>query len=290
MSHDDPLQGHGASHDWLSALGEWQRLGRPCVLVTIIEERGSTPRNAGSKMVVSVEQCADTIGGGHLEFKAMQIAREMLASQTRETRLERFSLGASLGQCCGGATLLLFEPMGRPQARIAVFGAGHVGRALVPLLAGLPCRVSWIDARADEFPTHLDPRIERIVNDDLVEEVERLPAGSYYIVMTHDHTLDLALSAAILARDDFAYFGLIGSKTKRMKFEHRLRERGVAADSLARMRCPLGLPQVKGKLPLEIAVSIAGEVIATYNATFAERQAQRDGISRLLPASRRAHS
>lgn len=86
------------------------------MLVTIIEERGSTPRNAGSKMVVSRERLYDTIGGGHLEYKAQQIAREMLEKRSRDTRLERFSLGASLGQCCGGATVLLFEPMGQPQA------------------------------------------------------------------------------------------------------------------------------------------------------------------------------
>jgi xanthine dehydrogenase accessory factor len=97
--------------------------------VTIIEERGSTPRNAGSKMVVSAKQTFDTIGGGHLEYKAMHIARQMLASGKQDTHLERFSLGASLGQCCGGATVLLFEPMGQVQAQIAVFGAGHVGRA-----------------------------------------------------------------------------------------------------------------------------------------------------------------
>lgn len=109
--------------NWISALAELQRSGEPCVLVTIIEERGSTPRNAGSKMVVSAERLYDTIGGGHLEYRAQAIAREMLAARTQDTRLERFSLGASLGQCCGGATVLLFEPMGQPQAHIAVFGA-----------------------------------------------------------------------------------------------------------------------------------------------------------------------
>ncbi|WP_277419054.1 XdhC family protein, partial [Pseudomonas viridiflava] len=130
-------------NNWISALAELQARGEPGILVTIIEELGSTPRNAGSKMVVSAERIHDTIGGGHLEYKAMEIAREMLASGTRQTRLERFNLGASLGQCCGGVNVLLFEPMGEPVAQIAVFGAGHVGRALVPLLASLPCRVRW---------------------------------------------------------------------------------------------------------------------------------------------------
>src|SRR5476649_1193970 len=88
-------------NNWISALAELQNQGEPCVLVTIIEERGSTPRNAGSKMVVSGERIFDTIGGGHLEYKAMQIARQMLATGSHDTRLERFNLGASLGQCCG---------------------------------------------------------------------------------------------------------------------------------------------------------------------------------------------
>jgi xanthine dehydrogenase accessory factor len=279
---------------WISALADLQQQGEACVLVTIIEERGSTPRNAGSKMVVTAERIFETIGGGHLEYKAMELAREMLASRSQDTRLERFSLGASLGQCCGGATVLLFEPMGQPQAQIAVFGAGHVGRALVPLLASLPCKVRWIDSRENEFPEHIPAGVVKIVNDEVVDEVDNMPPGSYYIVMTHNHQLDLELTAAILKRGDFAYYGLIGSKTKRVKFEHRLRERGFADTLMARMRCPMGLAEVKGKLPVEIAVSIAGEVIATYNALLGEKRAGQDvkkgesSIARLLPASRRS--
>ncbi|MFP7909646.1 xanthine dehydrogenase accessory protein XdhC [Pseudomonas aeruginosa] len=273
---------------WIDALAELQQQGEPCVLVTIVEERGSTPRNAGSKMVVSRTRLYDTIGGGHLEYRVQQIAREMLESRTRETRLERFSLGASLGQCCGGAAVVLLEPMGQPQARIAVFGAGHVGRALVPLLAGLPCQVRWIDSREDEFPGQIPRGVQKVVSEEVVDEVASMPPGSYFIVMTHNHPLDLELTAAILARDDFTYFGLIGSKTKRVKFEHRLRDRGFQPEALQRMRCPMGLPDVKGKLPVEIAVSIADEIIATYNADFGEKHQGGAGVTQLLPASRRS--
>jgi xanthine dehydrogenase accessory factor len=275
-------------HNWISALADLQTQGEACVLVTIIEERGSTPRNAGSKMVVSAARIFDTIGGGHLEYKAMEIAREMLASRSQNTRLERFSLGASLGQCCGGVNVLLFEPMGQPQAQIAVFGAGHVGRALVPLLASLPCRVRWIDSREQEFPALIPEGVRQIVAEDPLDEVNELPKGSYCIVMTHNHQLDLELTAAILRRGDFAYFGLIGSKTKRVKFEHRLRDRGFDAALLQRMRCPMGLSEVKGKLPIEIAVSIAAEVIATYNANFGQHSAAAEPVARLLPVSRRS--
>ena len=275
-------------NSWISALAELQARDEPCVLVTIIEELGSTPRNAGSKMVVSAERAYDTIGGGHLEFKAMDIARQMLASGQPDTRLERFNLGASLGQCCGGVNVVLFEPMGRPQAHIAVFGAGHVGRALVPLLASLPCRVRWIDARESEFPQALPDGVLKIVSEEPVDEVAQLPSGCYCIVMTHDHALDLELTMAILKRNDFGYFGLIGSRTKRMKFEHRLRARGIDPALIQRMRCPMGLTEVKGKLPIEIAVSIAAEVIATYNCNFGIQQPHAEPIAKLLPASRRS--
>ncbi|BBP84180.1 xanthine dehydrogenase accessory protein XdhC [Pseudomonas sp. Pc102] len=277
---------------WISALAELQQRGDACVLVTIIEERGSTPRNSGSKMVVSDDRIYETIGGGHLEFKAMEIAREMLRTRSQDTRLERFSLGASLGQCCGGATVLLFEPMGQPQAHIALFGAGHVGRALAPLLASLPCKVRWIDSRENEFPASIPAGVEKVVNDEVVDEVERMPSGSYFIVMTHNHQLDLELTAAILKRNDFAYYGLIGSKTKRVKFEHRLRDRGFAPETVQRMRCPMGIAEVKGKLPAEIAISIAGEIIATYNATFGQKEEgqdvkKRETVAKLVPSSRR---
>jgi xanthine dehydrogenase accessory factor len=276
-------------NNWISALADLQAQGEPCVLVTIIEELGSTPRNAGSKMVVSAGQLFDTIGGGHLEYEAMRIAREMLVSGQQGTHLQRFSLGASLGQCCGGATVLLFEPMAAVQAQIAVFGAGHVGRALVPLLASLPCRVRWIDSREQEFPEQIPAGVRKIVAEEPIDEVDALPAGSYCIVMTHNHQLDLELSAAILARNDFTWFGLIGSKTKRAKFEHRLRDRGLGPAVLQRMRCPMGLAEVKGKLPIEIAVSIAAEIIATYNANFGTTRVRSgEPVAQLLPLSRRA--
>ncbi|EIK95024.1 xanthine dehydrogenase accessory protein XdhC [Pseudomonas sp. M47T1] len=277
-------------NNWISALADLQQQGEPCVLVTIIEEKGSTPRNAGSKMVVSATQLYDTIGGGHLEYKAMHIARQMLASGSQATHLERFSLGASLGQCCGGVTVLLFEPMGRVQARIAVFGAGHVGRALVPLLAALPCRVTWIDSREQEFPAQLPEGVRKVVNEEPVDEVDNLPVGSYCIVMTHNHQLDLELTAAILKRNDFTWFGLIGSNTKRVKFEHRLRDRGFDPQVVQRMRCPMGLADVKGKLPIEIAVSVAAEIIATYNANFGQATATAEPIAQLLPHSRRSQA
>lgn len=254
---------------WLALLADFEARGEPCVLVTVANEQGSTPREAGTKMLVGREEQHLTIGGGHLEYRAVDIAREMLAAGTRQPRLERFSLAASLGQCCGGVTTLLFEPQLAQDVPVIVFGAGHVARALVPLLAGLPCAVRWVDSRPQEFPAVLPAGVEKIVTDEPVDEIARMPAGAYYIVMTHNHPLDLELTDAILARGDHGYFGLIGSRTKWAKFRHRLAARGHGADRLATVRCPLGLPEVQGKLPLEIAIAVAGEVIAHYG-----RQAQ----------------
>lgn len=254
---------------WLALLADFEARGEPCVLITVADEQGSTPREAGTKMLVGREEQHLTIGGGHLEYRAVDIAREMLAAGTRQPRLERFSLAASLGQCCGGVTTLLFEPQLAQDVPVIVFGAGHVARALVPLLAGLPCAVRWVDSRAQEFPAVLPAGVEKCLTDEPVDEIARMPAGAYYIVMTHNHPLDLELTDAILARGDHGYFGLIGSKTKWAKFRHRLAARGHGADRLATVRCPLGLPEVQGKLPLEIAIAVAGEVIAHYG-----RQAQ----------------
>ncbi|WP_428034312.1 xanthine dehydrogenase accessory protein XdhC [Amphritea sp.] len=258
---------------WIRALSRIEADATPAVIITVVEERGSTPRNAGAKMVVSQEQQFDTIGGGHLEYKAIKIARQLLAEQQTQPRLERFSLGASLGQCCGGATTLLFEPMHTASVRITLFGAGHVGRALIPILASLPCKIRWIDSREDEFPEYIPEGVEKVVNEFPVDEVDKQPAGSYFIVMTHNHQLDQELSEAILKRNDFSYFGLIGSLTKRNKFIHRLQAKGFSSEQIERMTCPMGIAAVKGKLPAEIAVSVAGEVISHYNADFnAERK------------------
>ena len=259
-----------STSNWIKALAELDQQGSPAVLVTIVEQRGSTPRNNGSKMVVTEDRCFDTIGGGHLEHKATKIARQMLADGQRQSQMESFSLGASLGQCCGGAHTLLFEPVGGAQLDIAVFGAGHIGRALIPILATLPCKVRWIDSREQEFPESIPDGIEKVVNEYPVDEIEDMPPGSYYIVMTHNHQLDLELTEKILKRGDFSHYGLIGSKTKRKKFEHRLKAKGFTPESIERMVCPMGIAEVKGKLPAEIAISIAGEIVSLYNQNFGE--------------------
>ena len=196
------------------------------VLVTVASTRGSVPREAGTKMIVTADAVHGTIGGGHLEHQAIGIARAQLGGDAQSTgAMRRFPLGASLGQCCGGIVELLFEPIvGKPELfaervrgsafTVVLFGAGHVGRALVRVLAELPCRVLWVDEREAEFPRDI-PANARVLCTDVPEEAidEALP-GAYFLVMTHSHALDERLAERILQRGDYAYYGLIGSQPK----------------------------------------------------------------------------
>ncbi|WP_029685484.1 xanthine dehydrogenase accessory protein XdhC [Tatumella saanichensis] len=251
------------NEEWIPLLNTLQQQRQPCVLITIMAERGSVPRGGGSKMVVTAQQSWLTIGGGNLEYRCMDIARQMLQQQDAEPRCEQFPLAARSGQCCGGAVTVLFEPLITPQPQIIVFGAGHVGRALTSILSTLPCHVIWADSRS-EYLTHPAPGVELCLEEELSDVVSRAAAGSYFVVMTHNHDLDLHLTEQILRREDFRYLGVIGSQTKSQRFRYRLRGKGISDQQLEKFRCPAGLNAVTGKLPAEIAVSISGEIIAEY--------------------------
>lgn len=253
-------------NEWIGALAEHAAAGRAVVLVTLLRAAGSTPREPGAKMVVWLDGQAGTIGGGHLELRAVTVARELLANprsgpERSAPVVQELALGASLGQCCGGSTTLLFEPVLPPAWTVAVFGAGHVGKALVALLADLPCQVRWIDGREAEFPAALPRSVERVLEDVPADAVADLPPATDVVVMTHDHRLDLPVVEAALRRGDLGYVGLIGSATKRAKFLARMAERGLGPEILARLTCPIGLPGIRGKLPAEIAISVAAQLL-----------------------------
>jgi xanthine dehydrogenase accessory factor len=222
-------------------------------------------------MVVSVGEVLGSIGGGHLELKAIADARALLAHGTGPVD-QRVALGPALGQCCGGALQLRYtrladaEPAAwappPPRFTLQLYGAGHVGRAIVRLLAVLPCSVQWIDEREAEFPAApLPPHIERICVDAVQAEVAVAPPGACYLVLTHSHDLDLAVTQAVLQRGDFGYLGVIGSQTKRRSFEHRLRQRGCGDELLARLTCPIGLPGITGKEPEVIALAVVAQLL-----------------------------
>jgi len=324
-------------HDWLNALTP----PRPAVLVTVAAIQGSSPRETGACMAVGAGFQHDTIGGGHLELRAAEIARDMLAQAPQlpaaQRRLLRFPLGPGLGQCCGGVVHLAFEridadhlaslrqrlrqrrdswrlvaldqptaptvcdadgvplwgpadglpefdprlpcrviadahghrwllhPLRAPRAHLYLFGAGHVGAAIVRALGELPCQVSWADERDDQFPPRLpaNVRIETAAPQALIDAAA---PGANFLVLTHSHALDQALAERILRRGDAGWFGLIGSKTKRMQFEHRLRERGIPAERLAGMVCPIGVPGIHGKEPAVIAAAVAAQLLQVWEA------------------------
>ncbi|NOI27335.1 xanthine dehydrogenase accessory protein XdhC [Vibrio coralliilyticus] len=258
--------------NWIHELAQLEKNSEPCVMVTVLEDRGSVPRDAGTKMLVTRDRLIATIGGGHLEHIATKIAREMLLAGECSLKVERFNLGARLGQCCGGMATLSFEPIGTAQKHLVVFGAGHVAKALLHIVSTLPFRVTWIDEREDVFPDELPRGVTKLVSDDPVAEVRDMSPNSYYLVMTHNHQLDFELAKAIIDRDDSVYFGMIGSLTKRKKFDMRLAQRGYSQQQINTMICPIGISMVNGKHPAEIAVSVAGELIAHYQGISLEEK------------------
>ena len=259
---------------WLQALQQISAASEPYVLITILGARGSTPRDSGTKMVVTQEHTYDTIGGGHLEYKAIQQAREFLLQSESVQHLEHYPLGAELGQCCGGSISVLFESFLPSQVNLMVFGAGHVGQALMAILADLPVRVRWVDSREAQFPEHLPANVEAVPSDYPVDEIDQMPPGAYYLIITHNHQLDFELCEALLKKNDFGYLGLIGSDTKWARFQKRFDHKGFSPEQVNNITCPVGLSQVPGKRPMEVAVSIAGEIIQHYQALTPETPTQ----------------
>jgi xanthine dehydrogenase accessory factor len=264
---------------WLEALRAAEAAGRAAVLVTVVRTDGSTPREAGAKMVVTSDGLHGSIGGGHLELEAIHEARHLLETPGAPPSpvLRELALGPSLGQCCGGRTALLFEPLLPVGWTVAVFGAGHVGRALVGILATLPCRVRWIDSREEQFPAELAPSVTRVVTDAPEDEVAALPADADVVVMTHSHAIDQQVVEAALKRTDLGFLGLIGSKTKRAQFLRRFAQRGRDEAELSRLTCPIGLPGIHGKAPGVVAVAVAAQLLARRPAEAAGTGPARSG-------------
>jgi xanthine dehydrogenase accessory factor len=265
----------------------WRTEGRAAVVVEVGATRGSVPREQGTRMLVAADEVLGTIGGGHLELQAIEQARGLLreAAAMRDSagaQTRHVALGPSLGQCCGGALDLHFTPLAAtdpadrtawpeepPRFFLQLYGAGHVGRAIVRLLDTLPCRVQWVDEREAEFPPpgHEGAHIERLCVEPVQAEVAAAPPGAFYLVLTHSHDLDLAIAHAILKRGDFGFFGLIGSRTKRARFEHRLAERGIAPGLIARMACPIGVRGIAGKEPEVLAVAVVAQLLQAAGST-----------------------
>ncbi|WP_020398384.1 xanthine dehydrogenase accessory protein XdhC [Kordiimonas gwangyangensis] len=242
------------------------------VRVTVSETKGSAPRDAGTSMWVTAEGQQGTIGGGKLEFQATEQARKLLASDTQTSVTQTYALGPLLDQCCGGTVVLTLEKM--PEAAylaqgeipnrhaLYMFGAGHVGRAVYRAVAPLPFDLHWFDERVDEFPPVECGHVNTHGLQDPVAAVNAAPAGALYLIFTHSHPLDYELVKAVLARGDARYCGLIGSKTKRARFENKLlRERVVTETGLEALTCPIGVTGIDGKEPEVIAAGVAAQLL-----------------------------
>ena len=264
---------------WTEALFKLEKSGASGVLVTILGSAGSAPRKPGSKMLVTPDNTYDTIGGGHLEFLLTEKARKLLLSQHTEPILENIPLGPKLGQCCGGSVSVLLEPLGSNRLHIVIFGAGHVGKALVHVLSPLDCRITWIDNRANLLEGETPDNVQILVSDEPETEVQQLPQHSYCLVVTHNHQLDYAITEAILKQNNSAWLGVIGSETKARRFRLRLERKGVfSAQQIDHMNCPVGLEQVGGRKPAEIAIAIGAEILAIHNGGRNANKRKREGI------------
>lgn len=269
--------------NWVRAIGELSEKNRGLVLITVLKIAGSAPRETGAKMVVTSDESYDTIGGGNLEYQAIAKARALLEEDERAVFSESFSLGKDLTQCCGGSVELLFECIPACKVQIALFGAGHVGTCLSKIFAGLPYRVAWLDSRESVIVAKRTQSQSPNLSIELFSQPEMavggFPKDTIFLIVTHSHELDMELVEAVITRSDARFCGLIGSKSKAGKFRSRLRKKGFSNAELERLICPVGLPEVGGKKPMEVAVSIAAQVIGIAHEIDSSRSKEADSAA-----------
>lgn len=251
------------AQDWLDVLGELRAREEACVVVVVTAVKGSAPREPGARMLVTRAGIVHgTIGGGELERLARLEAEARLADPAAASGSIEYPLAEAAGQCCGGHVTVFLELLRWRRRTLAIFGAGHVGQALAGLAPWLRARVRVFDSR-DEAELHPRPPRERPYELECVDapeaELDGLPADTLVVIMTHDHAQDLVLVERALRRGCFPWVGLIGSQRKRERFEKRLLQRGLAAHTLALLRCPIGVTRTS-KEPTAIALSVAAEL------------------------------
>jgi xanthine dehydrogenase accessory factor len=266
--------------DWLTGVERLREERRSGVIVTLISSRGHAPRRAGAKMVVSSDAMWDTVGGGNLEETAIQRARELIEADIREPELVTLQLSdkapAEHGvQCCGGEVTMLIEPVHVPQVA-AIFGVGHVGLELARILARHDVELHLVDSR----DAMLDAARLAVLDDSTASihlhhapvpesALGDLPTGAHLLIMTHDHAEDLALCDAALRAsaqqpDRWGSIGLIGSRSKWLRFQKRLSEEGHTVQQTERIVTPIGIGGIASKEPAAIAVSVAAGLLQQF--------------------------
>lgn len=260
--------------DWIDAVARLRAAHEPFALITVIDVRGHAPRDAGAKMVVSAEASWGSVGGGNMEITAVARGRAMLAAGEQDPELMEFGLTEHAPtehgrQCCGGQVRLLVEPIGvRPT--VAIFGLGHVGAELARILSRLEVNLHLVDTRTAilDGDARADLRTgpaavtfhHPAVPETVLTEPGLLPAEAHVLVLTHDHAEDIAICDAALRRP-LGSIGLIGSRAKWARFRKRLHEAGHDDAALERITCPIGVPDIVGKHPAVIAISVAADLL-----------------------------
>lgn len=249
----------------IQALSQLAETKKVFVSVTLIEVRGSTPQDAGSKMLVDATGLVHgTVGGGKIEFRAIEFAQSMIDDAEKNREIVDWNLQRDIGMTCGGLVKLYFEVYNRINWHVVVFGAGHVAQALVSLLLTLQCRVTCIDSRKewlDKLPVH--PQLDRVCSDDLTQDAAKLSSDDFVICMTMGHSTDRPVLRTIFEKKiSPVYLGVIGSKSKRGALLRELKSDGIAAETAEQFLCPVGLP-IGSNQPAEIAISIVAQLIET---------------------------
>jgi xanthine dehydrogenase accessory factor len=243
-----------------------EREGSAFVLVVLAESLGSTPQDAGAKMLVTAAGLhTGTVGGGKVEAKAIGVAREMLAGAATAPRLVNWALKTDVGMTCGGSVKLYFEPHAGGGAAAAwplwIFGAGHVVQALVPVLAPLDCQLTIVDPRRewlDKLPRARNVRyLEAAEPADLVPA---MPDHAFLLCLTKGHASDRPVLQRALAERHFPFVGVIGSEAKAKVLQKELIAGGLPAKRAKEFHCPVGLPFGNND-PREIALSIAAQLL-----------------------------
>ncbi len=291
--------------------------------ILIADHKGSSPREAGTSMLVWDTGFSGTIGGGALEYQAVQNAQKQLQNNAL-TSMERIPLGPNLGQCCGGAVTLvtecfsqknlpddtaifarpikpntpeplwikrakantrngaeipttqlqdgwLIEAIAQPLQPIWIYGAGHVGRAIIDTLQGLPYDITWVDTKANRFPENIPENVTQLIAQNPALAAKHAPVNAQHYILTYSHALDLELCHAILGHS-FKSLGLIGSKTKHARFTAKLQNLGHSSAQISRIICPIGDPSL-GKEPKAIALGITSALIRERATVTAQKEA-----------------
>lgn len=248
---------------WFEACDQAEKAGTAYCLVTIIADVGSVPRSTGTKMVVTSHAQFDTIGGGNLEQQAINHVREQLSSnnEVAPVQIEKYSLAADLAQCCGGGVQVMFEFFNLAVQRIAIIGAGHIAQELVPMLAKLNCHVSLFDTRQEWLDRCESQAVTKVCYSSPYEVVNSLAPGTWLFIMSHDHSLDFDFTKHALENSALPFVGLIGSQGKKQRFKFRLKEQLNDIHVMNKLHCPIGHRDIGGKKPIEVAISVAAQVI-----------------------------